>query len=179
MPEKTSSFLKSPQAWIIVILLAVIAAFAFSHFNKPKPNRLQQAAAHFDAIEAEERAEAEKEKARLAEIAAAKAEAEAKAAADKLRLEEASRLAREATAYLKQQNTQNQQAPSRYAYFNTNGCSSDNRLTSCYVICRDQYESSKELYMSANFYPSTSEWSMGDGFHRSLESAFNSECQKQ
>ena len=62
MPEKTSSFLKNPQTWIIVILLAVIAAFAFSHFNKPKPNRLQQAAAYFDAIEAEERAEAEKEK---------------------------------------------------------------------------------------------------------------------
>jgi predicted membrane-bound mannosyltransferase len=81
MPTATPlSLWKSPQTWIIVILLAVIAAFAFAHFNKPKANRLQQASAYFDALDAEDRAKAEQEKARVAKEQAAKAEEEAKAA---------------------------------------------------------------------------------------------------
>lgn len=190
MSEKTP-FWKQPQNYIIAILLLGIGGYIGYQQLQPKTNKLAQASAYFDAIDAEERAEAEKkraaeekEKARLAAIEMERAKEEAriaqqkvKAAEERARQERASQAARDAVAYMN--NQQQQQSPSLYSYTNTEGCSSDNRLTSCYVICRDQYGSTKRVYMSANFYPSTSEWSTGDGFHRSIESAFNAECQKQ
>lgn len=176
MPEKTSSFLKNPQTWIIVILLAVIAAFAFSHFNKPKTNRLQQAAAHFDAIEAEERAEAEKEKARLAEIAAAKAAEEAKVAAQQ---------AKDAEEKLKQQSARvastYQQAanqPSRYQFVNQESCNRQDQVVSCTITCQDQYGNQKRLGKSAYYVPVSRTWGSYDmsGTYGSLTAIFMAMC---
>ncbi|EIY4763867.1 TPA: tetratricopeptide repeat protein [Vibrio cholerae] len=80
-------FWQVPQNWIIASLVVGIAGyFAYQEFSKPKVNRLQQASAYFDALEAEERAEAEKQAAlkakqqaeqALAQAAQAKKEAQA------------------------------------------------------------------------------------------------------
>ncbi|GIA08357.1 hypothetical protein VCSRO83_3759 [Vibrio cholerae] len=68
------------------MVVGIAGYFAYQEFSKPKVNRLQQASAYFDALEAEERAEAEKQAAlkakqqaeqALAQAAQAKKEAQA------------------------------------------------------------------------------------------------------
>ena len=173
MPEKTSSFLKSPQTWIIVILLAVIAAFAFSHFNKPKPNRLQQAAAYFDAIEAEERAEAEKEKARLAEIEAAKAAEEKRIVEANVEVEKLRRLVEE-TAPIREKSREQ----SRYQYANKQECFQQGQLTTCMVTCQDQYGSKIRESMNAGYNSAANGWNHYSlsGTYGSLSSVFQAVC---
>ena len=59
MTEKKRAW-QAPQNWVIALLLLGIAGyFAIHYLHKPKVNRLQQATAYFDALEAEERAERE------------------------------------------------------------------------------------------------------------------------
>lgn len=59
MTEKKRAW-QVPQNWVIALLLLGIAGyFAIHYLHKPKVNRLQQATAYFDALEAEERAERE------------------------------------------------------------------------------------------------------------------------
>ncbi|MGN5051821.1 tetratricopeptide repeat protein [Aeromonas veronii] len=71
-------FWQVPQNWIIALLVVGIAGyFAYQEFSKPKVNRLQQASAYFDALEAEERAEAEKQAAIKAKQQAEQALAQA------------------------------------------------------------------------------------------------------
>lgn len=71
-------FWQVPQNWIIAFLVVGIAGyFAYREFSKPKINRLQQASAYFDALEAEERAEAEKQAAIKAKQQAEQALAQA------------------------------------------------------------------------------------------------------
>ncbi|HAS3607248.1 tetratricopeptide repeat protein [Vibrio cholerae] len=71
-------FWQVPQNWIIALLVVGIAGyFAYQEFSKPKVNRLQQASAYFDALEAEERAEAEKQAALKAKQQAEQALAQA------------------------------------------------------------------------------------------------------
>ncbi|HGE6027956.1 TPA: hypothetical protein ACGGS6_001018 [Vibrio cholerae] len=71
-------FWQVPQNWIIALLVVGIAGyFAYQEFSKQKVNRLQQASAYFDALEAEERAEAEKQAAIKAKQQAEQALAQA------------------------------------------------------------------------------------------------------
>lgn len=71
-------FWQVPQNWIIAFLEVGIAGyFAYREFSKPKINRLQQASAYFDALEAEESAEAEKQAAIKAKQQAEQALAQA------------------------------------------------------------------------------------------------------
>ena len=59
MTEKKRAW-QVPQNWVIALLLLGIAGyFAIHYLHKPKVNRLQQATAYFDALEAQERAERE------------------------------------------------------------------------------------------------------------------------
>ena len=54
MTEKKRAW-QVPQNWVIALLLLGIAGyFAIHYLHKPKVNRLQQATAYFDALEAEE-----------------------------------------------------------------------------------------------------------------------------
>lgn len=141
MSEKTP-FWKLPQNYIIAILLLGITGYIGYQQLQPKTNKLAQASAYFDSIDAEERAEAEKkraaeekEKARLAAIEMEKAKEEARLAKqkakeveDKARQERASQAAREALAYMRSSNsasnqdTKSDESPS-YEYKATYSCS--------------------------------------------------------
>ncbi len=138
MSEKTP-FWKQPQNYIIAILLLGITGYIGYQQLQPKTNKLAQASAYFDAIDAEERAEAEKkraaeekEKARLAAIEMEKAKEEARVAQQKAKEAEdrarQERAAREALAYMRSSNsasnqdTRSDESPS-YEYKATYSCS--------------------------------------------------------
>ncbi|KJR21273.1 hypothetical protein BOO91_14030 [Vibrio navarrensis] len=125
-------FWQVPQNWIIALLVVGIAGyFAYQEFSKPKVNRLQQASAYFDALEAEERAEAEKQ-------AALKAKQQAEQA-----LAQAAQAKKEAQAAQERANQAQQQKQQMYAQNSRNWqlretqyCNSysDNSIN-CDVIC--------------------------------------------
>lgn len=122
MSEKTP-FWKQPQNYIIAILLLGIAGYIGNQQLQPKTNKLAQASAYFDAIDAEERAEAEKkraaeekEKARLAAIEMEKAKEEARIAQQKAKqAEQQAQLAK-----AQQQNIQRQAQQQQQAAYNAN-----------------------------------------------------------
>lgn len=147
MSEKTP-FWKQPQNYIIAILLLGIAGYIEYQQLQPKTNKLAQATAYFDAIDAEERADAEKnraveekEKARLAAIEMEKAKEEARIAQQKAK--EAEQQAQLAKA--QQQNIQRQAQQQQQAAYNANAsnwmmhqiknCHRAGESTNCELVC--------------------------------------------
>ena len=101
MTEKKRAW-QVPQNWVIALLLLGIAGyFAIHYLHKPKVNRLQQATAYFDALEAEERAEREHQ---------AALQAQQQATAERLAAQQAQQAAAQARQQAEEANRQVAQA---------------------------------------------------------------------
>lgn len=178
MSEKTP-FWKQPQNYIIAILLLGIAGYIGFQQLQPKTNKLAQASAYFDSLEAEERAEAEQkraaleiEKARLVLEAAEKAKEEAEAAETKARL--AAQQAREAT-----QQAETQVAQPNYWYFNNVTYCTDTDYVICDIICSNPSYGDTKITTSITRYDGGG-WGGGnvDGIFDSQQAVFQAECQR-
>lgn len=101
MTEKKRAW-QVPQNWVIALLLLGIAGyFAIHYLHKPKVNRLQQATAYFDALEAQERAEREHQ---------AALQAQQQATAERLAAQQAQQAAAQARQQAEEANRQVAQA---------------------------------------------------------------------
>ncbi|ENM5742688.1 hypothetical protein V9N60_001981 [Vibrio metoecus] len=132
-------FWQVPQNWIIASLVVGIAGyFAYLEFSKPKVNRLQQASAYFDALEAEERAEAEKQAALKAKQQAEQALAQAAQAKKEAQAakERANQAQQQANAAEQQKQQMYAQNARNWVLRETQYCNSysDNSIN-CDVIC--------------------------------------------
>ncbi|MBE3670631.1 hypothetical protein BOO25_17030 [Vibrio navarrensis] len=169
-------FWQVPQNWIIASLVVGIAGyFAYQEFSKPKVNRLQQASAYFDALEAEERAEAEKQ-------AALKAKQQAKQA-----LAQAAQAKKEAQAAQERANQAQQQKQQMYAQNARNwvlnkvdSCFDQNNEFStkwCDITCvngNGDYESKQGVWVS--FVNGSWSGSAAPGVHSSPTAYYQAVC---
>ena len=185
MTEKKRAW-QVPQNWVIALLLLGIAGyFAIHYLHKPKVNRLQQATAYFDALEAEERAEREHQAAlqaqqqataeRLAATTAKAAAQQAQQAAAQARqqAEEANRQVAQAQQQADQAKASAQEAQQRQqqAYAQngrqwmlqkTGFCSessvNDVQYYNCEVTCVNDNGQTRSLGFQTSWYQSGVGW---------------------
>ena len=184
MTEKKRAW-QVPQNWVIALLLGIAGYFAIHYLHKPKVNRLQQATAYFDALEAEERAEREHQAAlqaqqqaaaeRLAATTAKAAEQQAQqvAAQAKQQAEAASQQVAQALQQADQAKTSAQAAQQRQqqAYAQngrqwmlqkTGFCSDstvgDVQYHNCEVTCVNGNGQTRALGMETSWYQSELGW---------------------
>lgn len=185
MSEKTP-FWKQPQNYIIAILLLGIAGYIGYQQLQPKTNKLAQASAYFDAIDAEERSEAEKkraaeekEKARLAAIEMEKAKEEVRIAQQKARIAEEEKQAIKKQAKERQQATNNSSAK-LWTLENIGYCTPLNSGTTfCDVTCVNGL--GQKLNVSGLLLNYTEHWGWYNqqqvsGYHKTRLSFFQAYC---
>lgn len=116
-PSRCLGFVKV-QTLIIVVLLIAVAVLAYLQFVPKQGNsqRLQQASAMFDSLEAQERAEAANRDAEHARNRARKAEQEVEAVRQQARSYEAA-------------------SASDWRYQNHNSCNTSGDVYTCNIIC--------------------------------------------